>query len=49
MFTNKALSSILMTSLLWDINVTFPYLLDTEVAQESDDKDDDDTNAVILE
>jgi hypothetical protein len=38
-----------MTSLLWDINSTFPHLLDTEVAQESDDKDDDDTNAVILE
>ena len=41
-----------MTSLLWDINVTFPYLVDTEVVQESDDEDDDQViqiYAVILE
>lgn len=38
---DKALSSILMTTLFWDVNVSFPYLLDTEVAQESDDEDDD--------
>jgi hypothetical protein len=41
-----------MTSLLWDINVTFPYLVDTEVVQESDDEDDDQViqiYAIILE
>jgi hypothetical protein len=37
----KVLSKDLMTTLLWNTNVHFPYSLENDVAQVSDDEDDD--------
>ena len=38
---DQTLSSKLMTTLLWNNDVSFPYRLETDVAQESDDEEDD--------